>query len=68
MKYGRREEDTKELAGIGVWYGLIVVTLIAFKLTGLLSIDWVMALSPLWLGAVFGVVVIIYLALTEKKA
>lgn len=68
MKYGRREDDTKELAGIGAWYGSLVIALIAFKLTGLLDIDWVMALSPLWLGAAFGVVVIIYLALTEKKA
>lgn len=68
MKYGRREDDTKELAGIGAWYGFIVAALVAFKLTGLLTIDWAMVLSPLWLGAVFAVFVFAYLILTGEKA
>ena len=64
-----KNNDTYPSRGIG-FVGLLTITFIVLKLTGVISWSWVWVLSPIWISELFFCVllfVIVIIASIQKK-
>ena len=63
MSYRYDEKsDRKSSSGHGVdigFCGLLTIAFIVLKLCGVISWSWVWVLSPLWIGAIVGILILV---------
>lgn len=60
------ENKTTVSGGIG-FVGLLAIVFIVLKLIGKISWSWVWVLSPIWIGAIIDVVIIVAVLIFIKR-
>ena len=58
--------NSAKSGGIG-FIGLLTIVFIALKLTGFIAWSWVWVLSPVWITAMFSVIIIIAVVIRCSK-
>ena len=59
-------DNKTSVHGIG-FAGLLTIVLIAFKLLEIINWSWIWVLSPIWISAIFNILLAIFIAFAIKK-
>lgn len=57
--------DNNKSSGLGL-FSVLTIVFIVLKLTGLIDWDWLWVLSPLWIGAILALVVLLIVYIYMK--
>lgn len=57
--------NSKSPSGIG-FVGLLTIAFIVLKLIGRITWPWIWVLSPIWIGALLGIVVMVLMVLLNE--
>lgn len=60
--------DNKSSGGGGITFGgMLCIVFIVLKLCGVINWSWVWVLSPLWIGFILAVIIIVVAIILSKK-
>lgn len=60
-----REKQTTVSGGVG-FVGLLTIAFIVLKLLGIITWSWVWVLSPIWIDAIFVIVLLVVVLLADR--
>jgi len=59
-------DNPSSSSGVG-FTGLLTIAFIVLKLTGTINWSWIWVLSPIWIGALIAIVIVLVVYLASKS-